>query len=487
VRVCRAAATLTAALGLVPLAACSGGRASTDARATTTTQPTVATTTTQASSGLERTLVSSAFARLETAVATAAAAAEASPYAAGASGRADADNYVRQLAQIAVETELVVADPNSPQLIRDPDPFTVATSDPPNRSGIYNPDNVNYVVVVNGQGTYRITGKRGNSADLTFQAITGFPGDGSVGKPTALLALNQLKINADDTYTIDIAPTTQTGNWLPTVAGTSVIAVRDTFAAWTGAVPDQVKIERLDAAGPPMTRLPPASLSSAIDRAASDVMVQGRYWSGFWSGLLGHFPPNSLIPPATTQSGLQNQVSVLGHFRLAADQALVVTVARSNSAYQGFEVADPWGQTLPYATHESSLTAAQAQVGSDGLIHYVVSGSDPGVPNWIDTAGHDEGFLFLRWQGLTGALPQTQWPTATLVNLSDLTATLPAGTPRVSPPQRTQSLAARAAALTSRIEASSDQAQPILRRELVQLQDDVGPAALHTIFGSNVP
>jgi hypothetical protein len=471
-------------------AGCSGSSARATVTSTTATAGTVApttvapTTTVPAPSAEERASVGAAFARFEAAIAAASTAAEASPYGAGAPGRADADGFVQQIAQADLETELVAADPDHPVLLRDPDPFTVPPADPPDRSGIYNPDNVNYVAVVSGLAEYRITGTRGNSADLTFQAVSGFPGDGSVGKPTGLVALNQLHVGADGSYTVDVGPASAPGNWLPTVPATSVIAVRDTFANWAGAVPDHVTITRVGVTSPPPTRLTGDQLAAVLDRAASDVGVQSRYWAGFWAGLLSHIAVNSLIAPATTQSGLQNQVSVLGHFHLSPGEALVVSVARSAAAYQGFELADPFGQTLPYATHESSLTAAQGVVGSDGLIHYVVSATDPGVPNWIDTEGRTEGFLFLRWQGLSGRLPPSQYPKVTVVPLSGLAAQLPSGTPSVTPSQRAQQLAARQASLAARIRASSDDAVAVLRPELVQLAADVGQAQVDALFGS---
>jgi len=484
------AVAVLAAVTIV-LTGCSGS--SSKATAPTTTAPastavsTAAptTTSTTAPSAQEQAAVGAAFSRFETAIAAASSVAELSTFGAGAQGHKDADGFVQQVAQADLETELVAADPDHPELLRDPDPFTVPPGDPPDRSGIYNPDNLNYVAVVSGQAEYRITGTRGNSADLTFQAVSGFPGDGSVGKPTGLVPLNQLHVGAGGSYTVDIGPTSSPGNWLPTVPATSVIAVRDTFANWAGAAPDHLTITRVGVTSPPLTHLSAAQLAAALDRAANDVVVQSKYWSGFWAGLLSHIGVNSLIAPATTQSGLQNQVSVLGHFRLAPGEALVVTVARSAAAYQGFEVADPFGQTLPYATHESSLTAAQAVVAGDGLIHYVVSATDPGVPNWIDTEGRGEGFLFLRWQGLSGRLSPSQYPKTTVVRLSALTTQLPSGTPTVTPSQRAQQLAARQADLAARIQASSDDAATVLRPELLQLAADVGQGRVDALFGSS--
>ena len=36
-------------------------------------------------------------------------------------------------------------------------------------------------------------------------------------------------------------------------------------------------------------------------------------------------------------------------------------------------------------------------IGEDGSIQLVVARRDPGVPNWIETAGHDHGTMAVRW------------------------------------------------------------------------------------------
>ena len=33
----------------------------------------------------------------------------------------------------------------------------------------------------------------------------------------------------------------------------------------------------------------------------------------------------------------------------------------------------------------------------DGSVTLVISATDPGHPNWIDTAGHDHGTMCVRW------------------------------------------------------------------------------------------
>jgi len=61
-------------------------------------------------------------------------------------------------------------------------------------------------------------------------------------------------------------------------------------------------------------------------------------------------------------------------------------------------------------------------------LRFVISDTDPGVANWLDTANTREAFVFLRWQGLPAPLVAEDAPRIEVVPLSELRAHLPAGT-----------------------------------------------------------
>ena len=47
---------------------------------------------------------------------------------------------------------------------------------------------------------------------------------------------------------------------------------------------------------------------------------------------------------------------------------------------------------------------------ADGSVRFVIAHRDPGVPNWLDTAGHDVGTVGVRWVGpdVVDVLPTTR-------------------------------------------------------------------------------
>src|SRR5678815_4951421 len=84
-----------------------------------------------------------------------------------------------------------------------------------------------------------------------------------------------------------------------------------------------------------------------------------------------------------------------------------------------------WYISLDYIHHQTSLTTAQSKVDSDGMIRFVVSERDPGVHNWIETTGHQRGYLQLRWQRLSRDLTPADGPTVELMPVDEIPARLP--------------------------------------------------------------
>ena len=197
---------------------------------------------------------------------------------------------------------------------------------------------------------------------------------------------------------------------------------------------------------------------------------------------LAALPAVQASVPARTQGGLAGQLSSLSSFNLPAGQALVVSVGKSGALYQGFQAADAFGQSLPYATHQSSLNAVQAHLGSDGRYSFVVAAEDPRVPNWIDTQAYTRGLLFLRWQELSGPLAESDYPTSHVVPLASVRSVLPRDTPTVSPAQRTAQLAQRNRDLAVRLRTSSNQAKRLLTGYLKQVAGLVGNRGLAATY-----
>ena len=100
-----------------------------------------------------------------------------------------------------------------------------------------------------------------------------------------------------------------------------------------------------------------------------------------------------------------------------------------------------WFETLDHANHQSCLNGHQIEVDGDGRFRVVISQTDPGVPNWLDTAGRSNGLIQYRW-AWTNNEPE---PECRVVSLEELRSALPAATGSVTPAERAQAVRRRRA------------------------------------------
>src|SRR5262249_60663409 len=113
-------------------------------------------------------------------------------------------------------------------------------------------------------------------------------------------------------------------------------------------------------------------------------------------------PPNLVGPPMPWSPhvpgwGTPDNVYALGAFRLEPDEALVISGTIPRCAYWGVQAWNRYMQSLDYRHHRVSLNQEQARLGADSSFRVVLAHRDPGVPNWISTAGRRDGLVFCLW------------------------------------------------------------------------------------------
>ena len=158
--------------------------------------------------------------------------------------------------------------------------------------------------------------------------------------------------------------------------------------------------------------------------------------------------PNTFLPPldGTAMGAAAENRPVIGSWELAPDEALVIEVSPPEGLYWSYSLGNPWWETIDYGSHQSSLNGHQALPDEDGVLRTVIAHEDPGVANWLDTAGHSAGPIILRCVRTESA----PVPTTRLITFSDVAQSLPAATRRVTPEQRSAIMAARRLAVSKR-------------------------------------
>ena len=206
------------------------------------------------------------------------------------------------------------------------------------------------------------------------------------------------------------------GNWIKLDPDAVCVITRQYFTDRSAAQPATFDITNLAPTLPP----PPLNddhLATCL-RAVSTFIRETLNITPLPAGL----PPNLLGPPlpwnpAQPGWGTPDNIYSLGLFRLEPEDALVITGRSPSCTYWGLQVWNRYMQSLDYRYHRVSLNHTQVALEGDGTFRVVLAHRDPGVSNWIDTAGHREGIVFCRW--LQADSPPEQ-PHATVVDLGTL-------------------------------------------------------------------
>jgi len=357
----------------------------------------------------------------------------------------------------------------------DPDyPYFRRAIQPLDKATIDNADALYLSASIDGAKSYRVRGRFGRKAPqyVIFEAHNVYAGDtGSLAElgpggrvVTGMLDTSELVVDDDGRFEIVLAPQRpagHTGNFISTADGTATarfLIARMLFHDWEHEASPDLHIAQIGKEGTPPAPVSPAASARNIRRVGTIVENQMRFWNEFYDVVLeAHgdkngdgftlMPRNALNEPALANlamgGGQSTNVYSGGVYDLAEDEALVIeVVVPVQPAYMGFHLSNLWGESLDYANHTCSLNGFQSEPDSDGTFRYVVAETDPGVPNWLDTAGHRGGFLTLRW---TYSTPPADLPKTTVIKvpLAGVRQHLPAGTRVVSAEQRREQIRVR--------------------------------------------
>jgi len=334
-------------------------------------------------------------------------------------------------------------------------PYFVMSTGPYTKLGLDNPDTLYFHSYLRDDAEYVVSGRRGSTADLNFQVLKG---DYSpVEVPDSLSAFDDraFEIGADGSFELRFGPSASGPNSFRLGTGSSMLLVREVYSDWARERRGTITIRREDQAG----LAPPIPDSEALAKryavAGKILLSRLRTFIAFPEWFYLNEPVNTMTPPRLTPGGLATQFSSAGHFDLAEDQAMIVTVpaaGRDVAPYQGIQLGSLWYVSLDYINHQTSLTADQARADPDGMLRFVISERDPGVANWLELTGRRRGYVQIRWQQLRRDLTPDDGPEVTVVPFDEVKGLLPYyADARLSPEQWKSRIAARQAAVAERM------------------------------------
>jgi len=304
--------------------------------------------------------------------------------------QAEGYRYLSRLVRAGLEAFVEYADPKAPVLRR----MIHETA----KIGADNPDNFYQNAAISGEYEYRLRGRRGTVHFLDLSTQSGDYGNGGGLPLTGRLDSTELEIRQDGSFEVSVCCERKNGNWLPMTPETSMLIVRQTFLDKGSEIPCELTIERIGGDGLP-TPLSSERLERGL-RMASNLLVGVPILFGRWvRGFRAHTNRLPRMKPeiSTAAGGDPDIAYYHSYWSLDAEQALVIDFVPPDCEYWNFQLNNHWMESLDYRYHTIHLNKQSARYSADGSVRIVVAHRNPGLPNWITTAGHACGTMCLRW------------------------------------------------------------------------------------------
>lgn len=305
--------------------------------------------------------------------------------------RAEGFRYLARLTRVGLEAFVERSDPLAPTLFR-PVHETV-------KMGADNPDNHYFWAAVSGEHDYRVSGSRGTVNYLGLGTYVGSYGSGRTDE-TGYVEAKDLAVGPDGRVEVVLSCREQLGNWLPMRPETGQLIVRQTFLDRSTEVPADLRIERLGGDGKP-SPLTPARVEEGLTKAGQLVAGGAAMFASWAEDFQAHTNELPLFDPARSLAagGDPNIVYYHSYWRLAPSEALVVEARPPECTSWNFQVNNHWMESLDYRYFRIAINKREAVYEPDGSVRIVVAHEDPGLPNWLETAGHEVGTMCFRWIG----------------------------------------------------------------------------------------
>jgi hypothetical protein len=300
-------------------------------------------------------------------------------------------------------------------------PSMVPIVGPTRKFGGDNSDAMYMFAPVDPNVRYRLRGRRGDACYLSI-TVYGGPSDGRWSdRVVATLNDRNLQLESDGAFEVMLSATRppDAKNWIPLDPDSVALVTRDyllhpkrgSFASW--------QIESLDPA--PAPRLNDADLAKRFRCAATFLRDMFRitplpFDPTKWNQIDPPYP----VPQRTYGWAAADASYAMGSFRLERDEVLIIEGRSPECAFWNMCLWNPYLQTFDYRYEDVTINAGQVALERDGSWRIAVAAEDPGIPNWVSTAGHDQGRIWFRWF-LPSELPAQ--PTTRVLKRSELALT----------------------------------------------------------------
>ncbi len=345
-----------------------------------------------------------------------------------APGREDPDvqaegfRYLLGLTKVGI-SQAAELEPEQPRFIRIVDSFI--------GGGAENADNSYAHAHIRGDLAYRLWGTRGTVETFLVEIKEGFMQLGDV-RNFATLEASELEVEPDGSFELFLGGERRGPNWLPLDPDAKQILIRQYFCDWDSEVPATFDIECLGREGLPPKKLDAARAAEMLDDAGRNIAGTVAFWQEWVEDLKKRYDRDAIKPAEIYVGGADDIAYGNDYYELAEGEAMILEFEPPQARYWAFQLIDLWFKTPDWPNQKMSINHRQAHIDSDGRCRIVVAHEDPGIDNWLDTAGETEGVLQYRWIWTE----DNPLPGLRRLPVSEVRDALPAGTPMVTPAER---------------------------------------------------
>lgn len=317
--------------------------------------------------------------------------------------QAEGVRYLSRLARLGLE---MLVEGGTPDF-----PVFMVPSHETAKIGADNPDMGYLAAAIDGRYDYKVSGHRGGAATINFSSKRGGYERTASLEAGGFIDSNQLQFADDGSFELIVSQHPHPGNWLQIEADSVQLLIRQVFLDRSAAQPAQLKIQRINHDQQPPV-LQPAQLRDNLLRAARFVENTATTFADWAQSYQPHI---NQLPPADQAlcqklGGDPNIFYYHSQWALAQDEVLLIELPRVPACeYWNLQINNYWMESLDYRYFRIACNQHSAVVNPDGSVTMVLAHTSPGAANWLQTAGHVNGTLCMRWIGVTEPVhPQTR-------------------------------------------------------------------------------
>lgn len=270
------------------------------------------------------------------------------------------------------------------------------------RVGGDNPDYRYCTADLDGRLRYRVSGYLHEASFLGIGTYVGELGTAGGLRGTGYFTVDKQQVDAAGRFEVILSAEPNAGAWLPMAEETSSLLVRQLLLDPLRHRPAELTIECLSEVDTPSVALSTDAVNDGMHRARLFLEGTVRQFIGWTAAFMQ--APNSLGPtdPALLgkAQGDPGTHYYNGYYRLQPGEALVVEFVPPPCDYWNLQACNHWLESLDIRRQPAHINHYLARPDGSGRVRAVIAPDDPGVENWMDTVGHREGCLAMRWVGM---------------------------------------------------------------------------------------